>query len=282
VSDAFRRVAQAFAVAFEGDTTVWFEPLYDPSGELPHFVVLEPRIGIIVLEVLKGRDKGKLLGAVRGKLRLEIAGDEVEVDNPLERAERLAASLRAQLAAHDELAHVPVGAVAVFSGVDEDEARRLKVDKAVDPKVCIFKPAIDDAIHDSDPTGIERALRRAMPQRLDDELDDRSLGTLRGVIHPDVVITAQPDQGALFAGGEANGSDVIKVMDRKQEAMAKSLGSGHRLIRGVAGSGKTLVLVNRAKSWLGCCPTTGSWSPATRSRSRASSRRCSPITATSK
>jgi len=36
-------------------------------------------------------------------------------------------------------------------------------------------------------------------------------------------------------------------MDRKQEALAKSLGVGHRVIRGVAGSGKTLVLVYRAR-----------------------------------
>ena len=36
-------------------------------------------------------------------------------------------------------------------------------------------------------------------------------------------------------------------MDRKQESMTKNLGSGHRVIRGVAGSGKTLVLVHRAR-----------------------------------
>ena len=36
-------------------------------------------------------------------------------------------------------------------------------------------------------------------------------------------------------------------MDREQEAMAKSLGDGHRIIRGVAGSGKALVLVYRAR-----------------------------------
>src|SRR4051794_22685276 len=39
----------------------------------------------------------------------------------------------------------------------------------------------------------------------------------------------------------------IKTMDLHQENMAKQIGDKHRLIRGVAGSGKTLVLASRAK-----------------------------------
>src|SRR5690606_7653469 len=104
VSDAIRRVARAFAIALDEDVTVWYEPLFDPDGELPHLVVLDPRLGIVVLEVLKGRDKAKLLGAVRGRLRIEIDGEEREVDNPLERAERFADALRTRLRAHPSLA----------------------------------------------------------------------------------------------------------------------------------------------------------------------------------
>ena len=36
--------------------------------------------------------------------------------------------------------------------------------------------------------------------------------------------------------------DIVKVMDMQQEQLARSLGSGHRVIHGVAGSGKTLIL----------------------------------------
>ncbi|MBS2599968.1 UvrD-helicase domain-containing protein, partial [Salmonella enterica subsp. enterica serovar Typhimurium] len=34
-------------------------------------------------------------------------------------------------------------------------------------------------------------------------------------------------------------------MDRQQEQLARSMGSGHRVIHGVAGSGKTLILLHR-------------------------------------
>ncbi len=36
-------------------------------------------------------------------------------------------------------------------------------------------------------------------------------------------------------------------MDREQERLVRTLGEGHRLLRGVAGSGKTIVLIGRAR-----------------------------------
>jgi hypothetical protein len=36
--------------------------------------------------------------------------------------------------------------------------------------------------------------------------------------------------------------DIVKIMDVQQEQLARSMGAGHRVIHGVAGSGKTLIL----------------------------------------
>ena len=41
--------------------------------------------------------------------------------------------------------------------------------------------------------------------------------------------------------------DVMAVMDLQQEQLARSLGAGHRVIHGVAGSGKTMILGYRAE-----------------------------------
>ena len=41
--------------------------------------------------------------------------------------------------------------------------------------------------------------------------------------------------------------DLIKIMDLQQEQLARSLRGGHRVIHGVAGSGKTLILVYRCQ-----------------------------------
>ena len=241
VSEPIRRVARAFAVACDDDVTVWYEPLFDPGGRHPHLVVLEPRIGVVVLEVLKGR-----------------APVDAVVDSPLERADELAATLRKALLDHPTLADVPVGTAAVFSGVDRAEAERLGIDRLLDLDACLFKPDLDAAIGDGEGGRLLRlfthAVRAAGPP-LAEDLSDRHVAELRGVIHPDVVISrpgngeaaVAPAPGALFIEGTGAGDDVVKVLDRRQEAFAKSLGHGHRVIRGVAGSGKTLVLVHRAR-----------------------------------
>ena len=56
---------------------------------------------------------------------------------------------------------------------------------------------------------------------------------------------AAGEPGELFDHDRASDvqlPDVIKVLDQEQERLARNLGDGHRVIHGVAGSGKTLIL----------------------------------------
>jgi len=71
-------------------------------------------------------------------------------------------------------------------------------------------------------------------------LSERQISALRSVIHPEIVISppvqaAAPEQSSL------------KVLDLRQERNARSLGDGHRIVYGVAGSGKTVILIARAR-----------------------------------
>jgi superfamily I DNA/RNA helicase len=56
-------------------------------------------------------------------------------------------------------------------------------------------------------------------------------------------------QGALFDDNDADAEmpSIMRVMDLQQEQLARSLGDGHRVIHGVAGSGKTMILGYRAE-----------------------------------
>lgn len=75
---------------------------------------------------------------------------------------------------------------------------------------------------------------------------------VRWHLFPDIRI----QQGSLFDaasdGADPQQSiakalpDIVKVMDMEQEKLARNLGEGHRIIHGVAGSGKTLILAYRA------------------------------------
>jgi hypothetical protein len=250
--DAIRRVAAAFEVGLDESAVVWYEPPYDPSGEKPHLVVLLPDHGIVVLEVLDVKPGG-LLGVLRGRVRLERDGREVETENPLVRAERLAETLRRRIAAEPRLAGiaVAVGAGAVLPALTREEARTRGIDRALDLDQCLFRPDVDAAIAGSGEAGLLRALTRMMGGSPGERIPEEKEKLLRGLIQPDTVIdrvaaSASDAQLTIFRPGTGD-DDVIRVMDRQQEAFAKSLGDGHRIIRGVAGSGKTLVLVYRAR-----------------------------------
>src|SRR6185369_6150453 len=61
-------------------------------------------------------------------------------------------------------------------------------------------------------------------------------------IHQPELGLAQPEAPAANAP-----EDDLKVMDLAQEEIARNLGDGHRVIHGVAGSGKTLILAYRCQ-----------------------------------
>ena len=72
------------------------------------------------------------------------------------------------------------------------------------------------------------------------------LDRVRWILFPEVRVQTS---GTLFddSNEEAELPDIMRVMDLQQEQLARSLGDGHRVIHGVAGSGKTMILGYRAE-----------------------------------
>jgi hypothetical protein len=145
---------------------------------------------------------------------------------------------------------------AVFPNLSRDEAVGMKLDGVLDLDRCLFNPELDAAV-DGVGAGLLRALARMLGSSLPAPLSPAQVDHLRGLIDPSLVINrisrAAPDDPGL-AFRPPSGDELVRVLDRKQEALAKSLGEGHRIIRGVAGSGKTLVLVYRARLVAGANP----------------------------
>jgi superfamily I DNA/RNA helicase len=65
------------------------------------------------------------------------------------------------------------------------------------------------------------------------KLTQQQIKVIRSAIHPDVVLSQTEND--------------LSVLDLRQEANARAIGGGHRVVYGVAGSGKTVLLVARAK-----------------------------------
>ena len=110
-------------------------------------------------------------------------------------------------------------------------------------------------------------------------LDERQVDALRAIIHPEIILelpleytpeprstgtplpmpvprqvtetppvcarTTRPQNGATSPC--APPAPALKVLDLRQENHARAIGDGHRILSGVAGSGKTVILLARAK-----------------------------------
>jgi hypothetical protein len=75
---------------------------------------------------------------------------------------------------------------------------------------------------------------------------------IRWHLFPEIRVHLQ--EGLDFGGDAAAAApqapllpDLMQVMDLQQEQIARTLGEGHRVIHGVAGSGKTMILIYRAQ-----------------------------------
>ena len=92
------------------------------------------------------------------------------------------------------------------------------------------------------------ALKAELAKRFDPfwpipRMTQQQVDVLRSVIHPEVAISTAKRPSRTDAPLAAD----LKVLDYRQERNARSIGDGHRIIYGVAGSGKTVLLIARAK-----------------------------------
>ena len=105
----------------------------------------------------------------------------------------------------------------------------------------------DEMLEDTDPEAFQERLWGMFNYRFDRVLTLPEMDRIRWHLYPEIRI----DNLELFPPQEAPKSvpvpDIVKVMDIEQEQLARGLGEGHRVIHGVAGSGKTLILGYRSE-----------------------------------
>ncbi len=107
----------------------------------------------------------------------------------------------------------------------------------------------------ADPEAFQARLWGMFEYAFGEKLTLPQIDRIRWQLFPEIRINT-PQQN-LFGGGDQDEDpvgeetneekelvipDIVRVMDLQQEQLAKSMGDGHRVIHGVAGSGKTLIL----------------------------------------
>ena len=233
VPEPLQDVARCLRDLVDESVTVW---LHEADGEARALLVLDPSAGLVLLEAPSPARLGprKEPGFPRpsappglGAIRATVAKRAESVERLVEAENRLGVEF-------------PTAGVLAFPALGVSEFRRRSPEGR--PAEYLLK---EDFTEQRLPSAIRRVLRGPAGRRL----TEREERLVRGALKPEIVIRSTNGAGEgrpLFTPPECD-EDLVRVLDRRQERVARHLGPGYRVIRGVAGSGKSLVLIHRAR-----------------------------------
>lgn len=240
-----RRVFAALQ-ALPDDVIVYYEPVI--ARRYPDFIVIAPTLGVIVIEV-KGIPLKSITHADDHTIRYTHSGQPQEQAHPSRQALGYMRDLMNRCQAHPAAADLKrngyftfaFGKLAIMTSI-----RRTDLDAS--PWAALFPRGETlcadefDAL-DGDPVALMAALKAAMPPHVPImPIPAARMATIRSVVSPAALVETL----SLF-GDEPPRTVSVDVLDFEQEKVARQLGSGHRIIYGVPGSGKTIVLVAAAR-----------------------------------
>ena len=254
-----RRFGTCLLRNLEDDYHCWVNVQVGPKQRRPDFIVLHPGRGILVLEV-----KDWKLATIQqmDRLTAEIHTDHglKTVVNPLEQARSYAIEITGLLERDPLLVQqeqgryhgnllLPWGFGVVLTDITRKQFEDAELDQAIPGDKVICK---DEMIESVDAEAFQKRLWGMFNYSFGGILSLARIDRVRWHLFPEIRI----QQGNLFDaasdGADPQQSiakvlpDMVKVMDMEQEKLARNLGEGHRIIHGVAGSGKTLILAYRA------------------------------------
>ncbi|MCU7936508.1 MAG: NERD domain-containing protein [Candidatus Thiodiazotropha sp. (ex Dulcina madagascariensis)] len=253
-----KRLARRLAALLEDDYLVWYDIPIGKRRRYPDFIILHPSRGLLFLEV-KDWKPSTLKTISKSDVTLLTDSGLVTKPHPLEQARQYAYRVVDQLsrdpllrqtsAAYKGNLIMPYGWGVVFTHIT-----RKQIDRAIPEAVreallpdhlMIYQ---DEMTESAEAEAFQARLWGMFNYQFGGALTLPQIDRIRWHLFPEIRID-DGGQAGLFAE-DANDSlnigetlpDIVKIMDIQQEQLARSLGEGHRVIHGVAGSGKTLIL----------------------------------------
>ena len=248
-----RRVLHQLKRCLEDDYLVWHDIPIGPKARQPDFVILSPRWGVLLLEVKDWR-RAALGRGTRDSVELHTARGIVTQPHPLRQARDVTMELVDLMKADPALVHAdgpfagrllfPYGWGVVFARIRRAEVEGSDFHELFPESRTLLRDDLDDSV---DPAAFQRRLWGMFTVTYPYTLTLPQRDRIRWHLFPEVRLETQ----AALPFDEAPQAvpplpDLMQVMDLQQEQIARTLGEGHRVIHGAAGSGKTMILIFRA------------------------------------
>lgn len=259
-SSGERRFAQRLESKLEDDYLCWYNVPVGRTGLRPDFIILNPQRGLIVLEVKDWRI-GTIQKIDPEDVELITDNGVVASKNPLAQARDYAIAVADILKNDPQLVHadgryagkmlLPWTFGVVLTNISRKDFEATDLGDVIDAHRVICKDEMTESV---DPLGFQERLWGMFTIHVRGMLTLPQIERVRWHLFPEIRIPYR--QASLFDVLDEEPKelpDILRVMDLQQEQLARSLGGGHRVIHGVAGSGKTLILGYRAEHLAQVC-----------------------------
>ena len=253
-----KRVARRLVALLEDDYLIWYDIPVGKKRRYPDFIILHPSRGLLFLEVKDWKPE-TIKSLNKSDVSLLTNKGLVVKPHPLEQVRQCTYTVldmlsRDPLLCQNSERHkgnliMPYGWGVVFTNITRNQIKKAIPDEEreilLPDHLMIYK---DEITESTDAEHFQEQLWGMFNYNFGGTLTLPQIDRIRWHLFPEIRID-DTSHGDLFAADVEEAApldktlpDIIKIMDIQQEQLARSLGEGHRVIHGVAGSGKTLIL----------------------------------------
>ncbi len=253
-----KRVSERLEQKLEDDYLLWYDVPVGLRQRHPDFVVFHPRRGLLVLEV-KDWKADTIQHADSTQFTLVTERGLVKENSPLLQARAYALEIGVVLERDPALRHaegsryagkliMPWGWGVILANITRKQFDEGGLGEVLPEHLVICRDELYETV---EAEAFQERLWAMFPQVYPVALTLPQIDRVRWHLFPELRVEAGSGQFGLFGPTDAavrplEIPDLVKVMDAQQEQLARSIGGEHRVIHGVAGSGKTMILGFRA------------------------------------
>lgn len=254
MSSGEKRFARLLESKLEDDYLCWYEIPVGSRQRYTDFIILHPRRGLLLLEI-KDWKLETIQKMDRQYFTLLTNTGLKRCTNPIEQVRQCSYRLVQSLEADPGLRQTegqysgklacPYAFGVVLSNISRAEFEKHEFGEVLPAHLTICKDEMSPSV---EAENFQEKLWNMFSVRFSKPLSLPQIDRVRWHLFPEIRIKPPVqedlpiDPTPSAKSVDAQATNIISVMDATQERLARALGSGHRVIHGVAGSGKTLIL----------------------------------------